>query len=258
MWDIKSSAGHLSLSVKVCSIKMWEAHTIPSSPPPPVMHISMHMGGNAWHPFKMTRKERLDINYDYVRLLLGLLFSIRDGTLLAISRHQSDKSASMLSWTCDFSNDRFSEEKSYRKADLAARRRWRLWQMEKGEPSDKVSASSEFGFGGILVSTCQDMRKEKRRWTEKRQYSDAVGLWVMPCSDGSDSKRKGLSFSPLCLHKKGKCCSVRARQSAVVTYRRSRLIYRNKRTRRSTKEQRGHATETATVKVQTKRRDAQE
>lgn len=46
----------------------------------------------------------------------------------------------------------------------------------KGEPSDKVCASSEFGFGGILVSTCQEMRKEKSCWTEKRQYADAVGL----------------------------------------------------------------------------------
>lgn len=50
----------------------------------------------------------------------------------------------------------------------------------KGEPIDKVcetaDASSEFGFGGILVSTCQEMRKEKRCWTEKRQYADAVGL----------------------------------------------------------------------------------
>lgn len=158
------------------------------------MHISMHMGGNAWHPFKMTRKEWLDINYDYIRLLLGLLFSIRDVSLLWISQHQSDKSASMLLWTRDFSNDRFSEEK-LQESRSSSRATVAVVANGKGEPSDKVCASSEFGFGGILVSTGLEMRKVKRCWSEKRQYADAVGLWVMPHSDGSYSKRKGLSFS---------------------------------------------------------------
>lgn len=123
----------------------------------------------------MTRKEPLDINYDYVRLLLGLLFSIRDVTLLSISRHQSDKSASMLSWTCDCSNDRFSEGK-LQESRSSSRATVAVVANGKGEPSDKVCASSEFGFGSTLVSTCQEMREEKGCWTEKRQYADAVGL----------------------------------------------------------------------------------
>lgn len=147
------------------------------------MHISMHMGGNAWHPFKMTRKERLEINYDYVRLLLGLLFSIRDVTLLSISRASEWQKCLDV----DFSNDRFSEEKP-QESRSSCRATVAVVANGKGEQSDKVFASSEFGFGGTLVSTCQEMRKEKRCWTEKRQYADAVGLWVMPRSDGKTER----------------------------------------------------------------------
>lgn len=57
---------------------------------------------------------------------------------------------------------------------LAAERQWRFLANGKGEPIDKVcetvDASSEFGSGGILVSTYQEMRMEKR------QYADTIGL----------------------------------------------------------------------------------